>query len=42
MRFVINMGKLAFNFIRDVILSGWDTARVKQSTRRSGWDAGNR
>ena len=28
MRFVINVGKLAFNFIRDVILSGWDTARV--------------
>jgi multisubunit Na+/H+ antiporter MnhE subunit len=28
MRFVTNMGKLAFNFIRDVVLSGWDTAWV--------------
>lgn len=28
MRFVVNIGKLAFNFFRDVVLSGWDTARV--------------
>ncbi len=28
MSFAINLGKLAYNFIRDVVLSGWDTARL--------------
>lgn len=28
MRFVVNIGKLAFNFVKAVVVSGFDTARV--------------
>lgn len=28
MRFVINIGKLAVNFVKGLVLSGWDTALV--------------
>ena len=28
MRTLINIGKLILNFARDLVLSGWDTARV--------------
>ena len=28
MRYLINIGTLAFNFIKGVVLSSWDTARV--------------